>query len=111
MPAPPTPEVGERQLQLVGRLLRPTPDTELEGRLARLGVPTLVVFGTEDGITPPELGDSYVDLMPEAFLALVYDAGHAVEYERPEALVELVADFLLRGAAFTVAQTSSQIFP
>lgn len=92
-------------------LLLPPRNPELEERLSTLEVPTLVVFGADDVVTPPELGRHYVELIPEAFHAIVYDAGHAVDIERPEATAEIVADFLNRGSTFTVEQVSSLQFP
>jgi 2-hydroxy-6-oxonona-2,4-dienedioate hydrolase/4,5:9,10-diseco-3-hydroxy-5,9,17-trioxoandrosta-1(10),2-diene-4-oate hydrolase len=104
------PAIGKRQAELLARFLA-RPDEELERRLRHLDVPTLAVFGTEDRITPSALGRSYVELIPTCYLALVYDAGHALEIERPEALAEIVTDFLARGPQFVVSTTSTLIFP
>ena len=92
-------------------LLRSPDNGELEERLSELQAPTLSVFGAEDVVTPLELGRRYVELMPEAFYAIVYDAGHAVDIERPEATAEIVGDFLDRGSEFAVEQASSLQLP
>jgi pimeloyl-ACP methyl ester carboxylesterase len=79
--------------------------------LASINVPTLVVFGTRDAITPPSLGRVYREAMPNCHFVLVYDAAHEIGADRPEAFSSLVADFLVRREAFIVTQRSSLINP
>ena len=67
-------------------------------------MPTLVVFGTADAMIPPEMGRIYREKMPNCNYVLVYDAGHEVGAERPEAFVSLVSDFLERREAFIVTR-------
>jgi hypothetical protein len=40
-----------------------------------------------------------------------YDAGHAISTERPEAFVEVVADFLERHEAFVISRTETVVHP
>ena len=44
-------------------------------------------------------------------LVFVYDAGHAIAAERPEAFAEVVADFLERDDAFLISRAKTVIFP
>lgn len=62
--------------------------------LSGVGVPALVVWGDDDQIAPRECGERYRDALPRATLAVVPDAGHAVELEQPQALFSHVAPFL-----------------
>jgi pimeloyl-ACP methyl ester carboxylesterase len=57
------------------------------------------------------MGRIYKDLMPDAHLVFVYDAGHAVAAERPEAFVEVVGDFLEREDAFVISRNRTVILP
>jgi pimeloyl-ACP methyl ester carboxylesterase len=57
------------------------------------------------------MGRIYKDLMPDAHLVFVYDAGHAIAAERPEAFVDVVADFLERGDAFLIRRSRTVVFP
>ncbi len=100
-----------KQQKLVGRLRGPNRDRELETQLPQLEVPTLVVFGTRDRMIPPEMGHFYKELIPNCHLVLVYDVGHAIGAERPEAFVEVVADFLARHEAFVISRTETIIHP
>ena len=96
---------------LVMRLRGPDRDPDLERRLPELQTPTLVLFGTLDAVIPPEMGHFYKELMPNCHLVFVYDAGHAVSTERPEAFTEVVADFLERHEAFIISRTATVIHP
>jgi pimeloyl-ACP methyl ester carboxylesterase len=96
---------------LTRRLIGPDRDADLETRLRGLTVPVLAVFGTRDTVIPPEMGRLYKDLIPDAHLVFVYDAGHAIAAERPEAFVEVVGDFLEREDAFVISRAKTMILP
>jgi pimeloyl-ACP methyl ester carboxylesterase len=108
---PPDPAVLSKQEALLRRVSGPRPDTELESRLPDLNVPTLVLFGTEDAMIPPEMGRAYRQRLPNCHFVLVYDAGHALDADRPEAFASVVGDFLERGDAFLVNRASALIHP
>jgi pimeloyl-ACP methyl ester carboxylesterase len=84
---------------------------ELEGRLEELATPTLVLFGTRDTVIPPATGSAYKALIPNGHLVFVYDAGHAISADRPEAFTEVVVDFLERHEAFVISRTPTVINP
>jgi pimeloyl-ACP methyl ester carboxylesterase len=105
------PAVQAQTRQLVARLRGPDRDADLERQLADLSIPTLVLFGTADQVIPPDMGHLYRELMPNCHLVFVYDAGHAISTERPEAFTEVVADFLERHEAFVISRTPTVIHP
>ena len=109
--APRDPAIVAKQEALASRLRGPFRDKVLEDQLAVLQTPTLVLFGTEDVIVPPAMGPIYRQRMPNCHLILVYDAGHAIDADRPEAFVSVVGDFLQRREQFVVTRTSSLINP
>ncbi len=106
---PPVPEPDV--LAMVGRLRGPERDTALEVRMRDLETPTLVLFGTLDHVIPPEMGRFYKELLPNCHLVFVYDAGHVISTERPEAFAEVTADFLERHEAFVISRTETVINP
>ena len=111
-PMPPVdPAVQAKTRQLVARLRGPDRDHDLERQLAALATPTLVLFGTADQVISPDMGHLYKELMPNCHLVFVYDAGHAISAERPEAFTEVVADFLERHEAFVISRTPTVIHP
>ncbi len=63
---------------------------ELPHLLVGLDIPTLVVFGAEDHLVPLDVGRQYVERLSEAALEVVPGAGHWVDLEAPEALVQLI---------------------
>jgi pimeloyl-ACP methyl ester carboxylesterase len=109
--APESAEVASRQRALVQRLIGPPRDPELEAAMATMNVPTLVLFGTEDRLTPPELGRHYKELLPNCQLIFVYDAAHAIDADRPEAFAALVSDFLEHREQFVVRRQSGLLHP
>ena len=110
MPSP-DPAVQAKTRKLVARLRGPDRDADLERQLAGLATPTLVLFGTVDQVIPPDLGHIYKELMPNCHLVFVYDAGHGISTDRPEAFAEVVADFLERHEAFVISRTETVIHP
>ncbi len=66
---------------------------KLKGRLHRIDVPTLLIWGESDGIVTPEYGAAYRDLIAGAELVVVAEAGHAPQLEQPDAFVQHVLDF------------------
>jgi pimeloyl-ACP methyl ester carboxylesterase len=96
---------------LVQRLRGPDRDADLERRLSTLAIPALVLFGTLDRVIAPAMGRLYKDLIPNAHLVFVYDAGHAISTDRPEAFAEVVTDFLERHEAFVISRAETVIHP
>jgi pimeloyl-ACP methyl ester carboxylesterase len=111
-PMPPVdPAVQAKTRSLVARLRGPDRDADLETRLRTLATPTLVLFGTLDRVIPSAMGRLYKELIANCHLVFVYDAGHAISTERPEAFAEVVADFLERHEAFIISRTETVIHP
>ncbi len=108
---PVDPEVFAKQEALVARLRGPSRDPELEDRLGEIEAPVVVLFGTEDRMIPPTMGPIYVQKIPKCHFVLVYDAGHAIGAERPEAFTSMVVDFLQRHERFVVGNDTTVINP
>ncbi|MEU8585533.1 alpha/beta hydrolase [Streptomyces sp. NPDC048664] len=72
-------------------------------RFAELSV--LVLAGTRDLVTPSEHSEAIADLLPDAELVLVPDAGHLVMLEHPEAVTDRLADLLMRSGAVPAGAT------
>ena len=86
-------------------------DPALERSLGDMKVATLVLLGTRDEVLPAETGRLYVERLPNCYYALVYDAGHEIEAERPEALFAAVCDFLEHRETFIVSRKNTVINP
>lgn len=76
-------------------------DPKLRRRLARIDVPTLVVWGAQDGIVSVDYGRAFSDAIPAARFASIADAGHMPHIERP-------AEFCEALGAFVAASTDAE---
>jgi pimeloyl-ACP methyl ester carboxylesterase len=78
-------------------------DLDLWSALAGLTVPTLVLAGDRDRLTPPEHGRRIAEALPDpAGLIVLEQTGHMSPLERPRELVEALGE-LIDGAASTAA--------
>ncbi len=64
--------------------------------LAGLTVPTLLIVGSDDPLTPPPAMRELHEAIPGAELREFADCGHSVYFEEPDGFNETVADFLGR---------------
>ena len=63
-------------------------------RARAIGVPTLVVCGDRDTVTPPALSDELAALIPGSMIMMIEGAGHLGNLERPNEFNRLVEDFI-----------------
>jgi pimeloyl-ACP methyl ester carboxylesterase len=110
LPAP-DPAVAAKQQALLNRLRGPKRDENLERRMRELNIPTLALFGTADRVIPPSVAHLYRQILPNCHLVMVYDAAHAIDADRPEAVAEVIDDFLRHREKFLVRRSSDLIHP
>lgn len=65
----------------------------IEDKLARVHVPALVVRGGRDPLVPPEWTNEVVRDLPDARLVVLPKAAHAVNYDAPDELAQVIIDF------------------
>jgi pimeloyl-ACP methyl ester carboxylesterase len=63
--------------------------------VAQIKVPTLVITGTADKLTPVKYARYLAEHVPDARLVMVERAGHMVMLERPEQVAGAVREFVL----------------
>ena len=68
--------------------------TDSRASLAAIQVPTLVLCGDADALTPPALAAEIADGIPGARLTLIEGAGHLTPLEHPEAVNRAMLDWL-----------------
>ena len=76
------------------RALASRPDTTRS--LATIAVPTLLLFGEEDALTPPALGREMEARIAGSEMALIPMAAHLSNLDNPEAFNERLSEFLER---------------
>jgi pimeloyl-ACP methyl ester carboxylesterase len=70
------------------------PDRRAE--MATYNLPTIVVCGRQDALTPLDLHEEMAGLIPHARLCLIEECGHLSTLERAHAVTALMRDWLLR---------------
>jgi 3-oxoadipate enol-lactonase len=86
---PQSPHAGRRQWEAMQRF-------DAYDRLPGIGVPTLVLHGTEDRTVDPENARLLAERIPGAELLLLEGAGHLYHSEQPEKADAAVLDFVRR---------------
>ncbi|MFF3810406.1 alpha/beta fold hydrolase [Streptomyces bacillaris] len=66
-------------------------------------LPVLILAGEKDLVTPSSHSEAIADVLPDAELILVPDAGHLVMLEHPETVTDRLADLLVRAGAVAAA--------
>jgi pimeloyl-ACP methyl ester carboxylesterase len=98
--APPLTELGRQALREAG------PDVlwadftacdqfDVMERLGEIEVPTLVIGGRADQLTPVKYTRFLGEHIPGASMVIIEDAGHMVMLERPAEAAEALGEFLL----------------
>lgn len=64
--------------------------------VSKIDVPVCLIWGKDDKITPPEVAEEFLELMPQAELHWLDKCGHAPMMERPIEFNEILDDFLSR---------------
>ena len=104
-----TPSFAARQPELVARMRAMIASTPADGYaacceaiagmdlrpdLARIAAPTLAIAAADDPAIPPEHSRRIVDGVQDGRLAVVAEAAHLVNVERPAAVTTLILDHL-----------------
>ena len=100
-----------REQEMVQRLQGAALGPETEGQLSEIQCPALVVFGLNDRLVAPQAGSIYREKIPKSHVSIVYDAGHAIVFERPEALIDVVGDYVARQETFIISKGVGIINP
>lgn len=64
--------------------------------IPKMKLPTCLIWGKNDGITPPEVGTEFNQLLPDSELHFLDQCGHAPMMERPKEFNAIVDAFLNR---------------
>jgi pimeloyl-ACP methyl ester carboxylesterase len=67
---------------------------DITGEIPQIGIPTLIICGADDKMTPPPLSQHLKDNIPGAQLSLIENAGHMVMLENAEAFNNILRTFV-----------------
>jgi pimeloyl-ACP methyl ester carboxylesterase len=77
-------------------------DEALVARVGEIAHPALIIQGTHDGTIPQASAQWLKQRLRRAFLVYVWQAGHDLEMDAPERVLELARGFLEHSDAFMV---------
>lgn len=86
------------------KIARDAQRQNLSDELAKVKVPTLLVWGLNDNITPPHVAHEFQRLLPNAELRFIDHCGHAAMMEQPHEFNVILARFL--GHIYPLPQTA-----
>jgi len=76
--------------------LKIPPLPEIEGMLQKISQPAVLIWGKEDHILPVSQASWVQERLPQAEPHILRDVGHAPQEEAPDAVNEIIIDFLAR---------------
>ncbi|WP_197995588.1 alpha/beta fold hydrolase [Gimesia algae] len=72
--------------------------SDFSNQIKNIRIPTLFIGGSEDRLTPPEVMNWMSSQVPESKYSEVSNVGHMAPMEAPEAVNQMMDDFLTAGA-------------
>ena len=78
----------------------------LRTHLPSIKAPTLLIWGNNDAITPPFVGEEFNNLIPNSELHLIDKCGHAPMMEHPEKFNTILGSFLSKLTLKSVKKAS-----
>ena len=94
----------------VSQLILIAPQVQVSDALRAVERPVLVLESSRSSDVV-SVGQKLTGLMPECYDVLVYDTSDALDTERPEAVADVVADFVDRSGGFIVGKPRGPIHP
>jgi len=79
---------------LKGCLLAMAARTDTTANLSKISIPTLVICGKEDKLTPPDVMKSMSEQIKDSIFVIVENAGHMTPIEKAEIVTSTIREFL-----------------
>jgi pimeloyl-ACP methyl ester carboxylesterase len=105
------PELASQRQKVFHALKGEGRDQALEAQMGEIAAPVLVLLGTSDEIVSTDVARIFSSLLPKCYTVMVYDATHDVEADRPEAVADIVGEFLAYGEGFMINRSNAIINP
>lgn len=77
----------------------------LGNQLHKIVVPTLLIWGNQDRVTPPEVAHEFHNLLPNSELYFIDECGHAPMMEKPDKFNHILAQFLIKNSVININMT------
>lgn len=83
-----------RRARAMVRLSRTARKNHLGDRIGDLSAPSLLIWGQDDVVTPPEAAREFYRLLPDARIVWFDHCGHVPMVEKPDAFAKALLDFV-----------------
>jgi pimeloyl-ACP methyl ester carboxylesterase len=87
-------EGGRHALLETARRCIPANSDEIMSKLKRIKVPTLILWGKEDGVIPVKVGELLDQDLPDSRLEIFEQCGHIPQEEKPEQTIASISGFM-----------------
>jgi pimeloyl-ACP methyl ester carboxylesterase len=67
---------------------------DITAKLSTIHAPVLLIWGEHDAIIPLRTGQRIAEILPQAELVVIKNAGHNVMYDRPDVFNQAALDFV-----------------
>lgn len=117
-PAHATDELVDEMFEIINdrtrviRLIKMARSTKAESvvdHLSSISAPTLLVWGRDDAITPPDVAEEFARRLPNAQLRFIERCGHAPMIEHPKRFNRYMLDFLAEAIGSPEFVSSSRV--
>jgi pimeloyl-ACP methyl ester carboxylesterase len=78
-----------------GKFVWPIPDRGLKKHIHRIGAPTLIIWGRQDGVIAPAYAQEFARAIAKSRIELIEAAGHLPHVEQPDRVAGIVREFLV----------------
>lgn len=96
--------LGDRKyVRFLLRIAKSTRDYYMKEALGHVRVPTLLVWGAQDEVTPPHVAHEFESLIEDSKLVFFEQCGHAPPIEQPERFAQTLREFMDRAQPAHVA--------
>lgn len=92
----------EKAIRLI-KFARAVDKASIRNELHRIKAPTLLIWGKQDEITPPDVATTFDEGIPDSELHWIDQCGHVPMQERPEQFNAIYLDFLRRKVGLPVS--------
>ena len=96
----------EKAIRLI-KFARAVEKTSIKDKLDQIKAPTLLIWGKQDEITPPDVAVTFKEGIPDSELHWIDQCGHVPMQERPEEFNRIYLEFLRRKVGSPAASVTS----
>jgi pimeloyl-ACP methyl ester carboxylesterase len=84
-----------KALRFLLKVAKATRNTNFNDDLHKINIPTLLIWGKQDVITPPSVAEEFNKKIKNSKLVYIDRCGHAAQIEQPEQFTMAIKDFLI----------------